>query len=92
MVQDSKLSGHGSKVLEVDLPHGNYRLSWAAEGDADDGHTFYIDLEQEESEALVIEYVEQSGSGEVFARLPGGRHIFSVKASHLNWTIEFTPL
>ena len=86
------LSGKGSKVLDINLPVGNYRLSWSAQTQDDAGSIFGIDLEAEKSETLVYEHLFEPDSGEKFARLPGGRHIFSVNASHLTWKITFEML
>jgi hypothetical protein len=104
MTQPVTLSGRGSKVAEVELPQGNYRLSWNAQHDEkheDYGeYVFQVILEENELSDLaksflnrfVDEIFDHDDSGEAFARLPGGMHIFSVKASHLDWTISFTPL
>lgn len=99
MASSAEMSGHGSKVLEIDLPQGRYRLSWTARPDRDYGHLDIIHEEDGPNDPLrdlrnrlVDEELEQADSGEVLARLPGGRHIFSVKASQLNWTINFTPI
>ena len=99
MIRPTELSGHGSKVLEVDLPQGRYRLSWTARPDDDYGDLTIILEEDGPSDPLrdfrnrlVDEVLERAVSGEVLARLLGGMHVFSIKASHLNWTIDFTPL
>ena len=84
----AKLSGQNSKVLEVDLPGGRYRMSWTAVGSG----YFGVRLEAEESSLLVNEVPPEPSSGETFVRLDRGRHIFSVEASNLNWTITFVPL
>lgn len=92
MAEPLRVTGEGSKVLEITLPSGGYRLSWVAEAEEDHGFNFEVCLEDQSSEELVIEYMDKFSSGEVFARLPGGRHIFSVRASHLTWSIAFTKL
>lgn len=100
MTEPVTLSGRGSKVLEVNLPQGRYRLSWQAQAKDEEPYDFAVALEEDGPgdpgrdlrNRLVDEYFEAADSGEALARLPGGRHIFSVKASHLDWTISFTPL
>lgn len=100
MSEPVTVSGRGSKVLEVNLPQGRYRLRWEAEAKDEEPYDFKIVLEEdgpsdpvrELRSRLVDEYFEHADSGEVLARLPGGRHIFSVKASQLNWTISFALL
>lgn len=100
MTEPVTLSGRGSKVLEVALPQGRYRLSWQAQAKDEDEYLFVVILEEdgpsdpirEIRNRFVDELFERADSGETLARLPGGRHIFSVKASRLEWTINFILL
>jgi hypothetical protein len=71
-------AGEGSRAREVDMPHGDYRLSWAARGS---GGYFSVRLEGGQSSLLVSDDPAEADSGEVFVQFPGGRHIVSVKAS-----------
>ena len=89
MAEPVELSGAGSRAREVDMPHGDYRLSWTAQGS---GGYFSVRLEGAQSSLLVSDDPAEADSGEVFVRFPGGRHIVSVKADRLSWTITFTQL
>jgi hypothetical protein len=89
MAEPVEWSGEGSRAHEVDMPHGDYRLSWAAQGS---GGYFSVRLEGGQSSLLVSDDPAEADSGEVFVQSPGGRHIVSVKASGLSWTITFMQL
>jgi hypothetical protein len=83
-------SGRNSKVLELNLPSGEYRMSWTTEGAG------YFSVRHEsgghgEGTGLVGEL--SPSSGELVVRLSAsGRHIFSVQASRLAWELQFTFL
>lgn len=89
MAEPVELSGEGSRAREVDMPHGDYRLSWSARGS---GGYFSVRLEGAQSSLLVSDDPAEADSGEVFVRFPGGRHIVSVEADGLSWTITFTQI
>lgn len=89
MAESVELSGEGSRVREVEMPHGDYRLTWTARGG---GGYFSVSLEGGQSSLLVSDDPAEADSGEVFVRFPGGRHIVSVEASELSWTITLTRL
>lgn len=82
------LSGQGSKVLELDLAKGSYRLSWSAQGH----DNFAVHLEGSESSLLVNEIPPSPASGETFVRIGGGHYALDVRASTLTWSITLTPL
>jgi hypothetical protein len=84
-----ELSGEGSRAREVEMPHGDYRLTWTARGS---GGYFSVRLEGGQSSLLVSDDPAETDSGEVFIRFPGGRHIVSVEADGLSWRITFTQL
>ncbi len=89
MREPVELSGEGSRAREVEMPHGDYRLTWTAQGS---GGYFSVRLEGGQSSLLVSDDPAEADTGEVFIRFPGGRHIVSVEASELSWTITFTQL
>jgi hypothetical protein len=89
MAEPVELSGEGSKEREVEMPHGDYRLTWTAQGS---GGYFSVRLEGGQSSLLVSDDPAEADSGEVVIRFPGGRHIVSVEADGLRWTITFTQL
>jgi hypothetical protein len=89
MAELVELSGEGSRAREVEMPHGDYRLTWTAQGS---GGYFSVRLEGGQSSLLVSDDPAEADSGEVFIRFPGGRHIVSVEASELSWRITFTQL
>jgi hypothetical protein len=89
MAEPVELSGEGSREREVEMPHGDYRLTWTAQGG---GGYFGVGLEGGQSSLLVSDDPAEADSGEVVIRFPGGRHIVSVVADGLRWTITFTQL
>jgi hypothetical protein len=50
MAEPVEWSGEGWRAREVDMPHGDYRLSWAAQGS---GGYFSVRLEGGQSSLLV---------------------------------------
>jgi hypothetical protein len=89
MAEPVELSGEGSREREVEMPHGDYRLTWTAQGG---GGYFSVRLEGGQSSLLVSDDPAEADSGEVVTRYPGGRQIVSVEADGLLWTITFTQL
>jgi hypothetical protein len=84
-----KVSGRGSKVLEIELPRGKYRLSWTADGRG----YFGVNLEDGSSTNLINETTPEPNSGETIVRIgDSGRQVFAVKASTLTWTLIFAQL
>jgi len=84
-----KVSGDGSKVLEVELPRGKYRLTWTTEGRG----YFGVNHENGSSTNLINETPPEPNSGETIVRIgDSGRQLFAVKASTLTWTLIFAQL
>jgi len=83
-------SGKGSKVLELSLPSGRFRMSWTAGKEG----VFRISREAEDSSfRLVTILLRESDSGEKVVRLvEGGRQVFSIEAAGMSWTLKFAPL
>jgi hypothetical protein len=92
MVEPLKLSGRDSKLLEVDLPPGRYRLSWNRGGKG------YLDIRDESERGGKGSYLVQvmsnhPDSGEKVVRIEEeGRHLLSVGGNSLNWEFTFTPI
>jgi len=85
-------SGQGSRVVEITISQGNYKLAWAAWGE---GNYFRITNERPMQKVLLSEVLERPGptTGELVARIDNnGRQIFSVDASKLDWQLTFTAL
>lgn len=88
----TRISGFGSKVIEVDLPRGGYRMSWLTDG----GKSPYFKVVHEtgkggRGEEIAWERGLHPKPGEKILRIDdSGRHIFSVVASNLHWEICFT--
>jgi hypothetical protein len=93
-LKPAQISGFGSKVIEVDLPRGGYRLSWLT----DNGTSPYFKVIHETGKSgrgdeIVWEKGLHPKPGEKMLRIDDtGRHIFSVVASNLHWEICFTSL
>jgi len=81
--------GRRSKVLELDLPAGGYRMSWTTEGRG----LFAVRHESGRGGegALVVSVATPSpDSGEQIVRIiESGRQIFSVEAPKLEWALSF---
>jgi hypothetical protein len=87
------VSGQTSRVLELDLPRGRYRVSWTGKGQG----VFAITHQTTRGEGGSTfggGRVPNPGHGEHFLRIDqGGRHIFSVSGgSRMTWEVTFTPL
>ena len=86
------LSGRNSKVLEVDLHAGRYRLQWERSGH----QLFYVRDESErdgKGETLIQSLSSYPNSGETVVRLTGGgTHILNVQANNIDWSFSFTPI
>jgi TIR domain len=87
------VSGHNSKVLEMDLPSGRYLINWNTKGEG----YFSIRDESEmggKGRILVSAVVPNpSPAGEKVVRIgENGRHLLSVTAGDLDWTFIFTPI
>jgi hypothetical protein len=87
-----ELSGRNSKLLEVDLPPGRYRMSWNRGGEG------YLGLRDESERGgkgtyLVQVLSQYPDSGESVVRIEEeGRHLLSVDGNNLDWTFTFTPI
>jgi predicted nucleotide-binding protein len=84
--------GQGSRVVEIIIPQGDYKLAWAAGGE---GNYFKITQERPVQKVLLSEVLKRPGptTGELIARIDNnGRQIFSVDASKLEWQLKFTVL
>jgi hypothetical protein len=87
-------SGQGSRLVETDLPKGEYKLAWTVWG----AGSYFRVLQEHPSKAhLVNEALKRPAqdptTGELFLRIDAsGRQIFSVNASKLDWRLTFTPL
>lgn len=85
-------SGTNSKVVEIHLIRGVYRLNWTAEGRG------LVSITHESGRDGAGRYVAngtapEPGAGEVVFRVEeSGRHILAVKADHLTWRLSFTAL
>jgi len=85
------LSGRNSKVPEVNLDRGNYRMSWTTKGQGYFGVT--PESGSERGTHLVSAVAPDTDSGEVIIRISeSGRQIFSIDANGLDWTLDFTLL
>jgi TIR domain len=84
------VSGDNSKVFEITLPSGAYRVSWAAEGKG------FFALHHEtagQSTSILSAALPKPNSGEAVMRITQeGRQVFSVKASNISWVFKFSPL
>ena len=87
-----EVSGRNSKVLEINLPRGEYRMSWSTKGRG----YFGVSNESEEGSqegSLVSTVAPDTDSGEKIVRIAkSGRQIFSVDADSLAWVLTFTLL
>ena len=85
-------SGQGSRVLEITISQGDYKLAWAARGE---GNYFRITKERPVQKVLLSEVLKRPGptTGELVARIDNsGSQVFSVDVSKLEWQLIFTAL
>jgi hypothetical protein len=79
------VSGHGSQVLEIDLPSDRYLVKWSKQGE------HYLSVRDEtEGLYLVLGNRELSSGEKVVHIQKSGPHLLSVKADDLDWS--FTPI
>ena len=72
----------------MEIPPGNYRVSWTASGDSN----FVVYVQGQSKDLLVNEILPSPNKGEVLFSSAGGQFIVSVEASNATWTITFTWL
>jgi hypothetical protein len=87
-----EVSGEASKVLELDLPRGRYRVSWAAEGSG----TLNVRHETKQGTGSIVgEMIPNPSHGDEFVSIhETGRQIISVYCwgTVTAWKLKFTPL
>lgn len=86
------ITGENSKLLEIDMSRGAYRVSWTA-----GGHGIFSLRDESarggEGRLLSNGVVPNPSFGEAIARVDtNGRRIISVEASKLTWELTFTYL
>ncbi len=97
-VQPIVLSGINSKVTDpMEIPPGNYRVSWQAMDMAQIGGTtvselFEVYVQGKEKTNIINEVLPGTPSGEVLFSSAGGQFIIEVQASETTWKITFTWL
>lgn len=80
------VSGHGSKILEIELPPGRYLARWSKDGN----NQFWV---RDETETGAISMIGKVSFGErVIHVKKDGPHILSVTADDLDWSFNFTPI
>ena len=86
------ISGENSKLLEIDMARGAYRMSWTAKGRG----LFSVRDESArggDGKLIANGVVPKTSSGEAIVRVEtDGRRIISVEAPSIAWTIIFTYL
>ncbi|HUB39990.1 MAG TPA: HNH endonuclease signature motif containing protein [Streptosporangiaceae bacterium] len=89
------VQGTGSKVVEIFLIRGGYRVHWRVAGSA----VFELDHETGRAgrgDLIVTMFVppdQPSDSGEELVRIDeSGRHIFRIKAPRMDWELAFSPI
>jgi serine/threonine protein kinase len=81
------VSGHGSKVLEIEVPPGRYLVRWSKVGKR-------VLIVSDETEKGAISIIGSHGSsGEKVIHIKkSGPHLLSVTANDLDWSFNFTPI
>jgi hypothetical protein len=86
------IPGQGSKVVELDLTPGGYRMKWESAGRG------YLVVRHEtawsgQGRRLIGASSPDASSGEALVRFDGGeRQVFSVTADRLSWVLTFSRL
>jgi hypothetical protein len=86
------IPGQASKVLELNLPPGTYRMSWATEGKG--LFTVRNESARKGAGSLIVSVATPNpDSGEQVVRISdSGRQILSVEAPKLRWALTFVLL
>jgi hypothetical protein len=86
------VSGQGSKVVELDLVRGAYRMNWTAQGSG------YFQVKHEcglnwSGEQFINSYAENPDQGEKVVRIgESGRHTFGIDGANRIWELTFALL
>jgi hypothetical protein len=97
-VQPILLSGTNSKVTDpMEIPPGNYRVSWKATDTQQIGGTtvselFEVYVQGQQKNLVVNEVLPNPSSGEALFSSGGGSFIIDVEVSSATWRITFTWL
>ena len=84
------VQGQGSKVVPIDIPKGNFRVSWAAQGN----DNFQVEIIGSAGNNLLFvnEIPPDPASGQFFVPSPGGSYNFQITAATLSWQMTFTQI
>jgi hypothetical protein len=97
-VQPIALSGTNSKVTDpMDIPPGNYRVSWQATdtqsiGGSTLSELFEVYVQGQQKTNIINEVLPTTPSGEALFSSAGGSFIVDVEVSSATWKITFTWL
>jgi hypothetical protein len=97
-VQPIILSGSNSRVTDpMEIPPGNYRVSWQATDTQQIGGTtvselFEVYVQGQQKTNIVNEVLPTPSSGEALFSSAGGSFIVDVEVSSATWKITFTWL
>jgi hypothetical protein len=90
------VTGEDSKVFELDLIRGAYRVNWRFDGT---GHAAFNVRHESTQGGLGDMFIHglfassKPPSGELLLRIDeSGRHLFSIKAPGLSWELAFSPI
>ena len=83
------VSGHGSKILEIELPPGRYLARWSTDGG--DNRLFVQDETETGAISMLAKKGVSSGEKVIHVRM-SGPHLLSVKAEDVDWSFNFTPV
>jgi hypothetical protein len=90
------VQGTGSKVLEIYLIRGGYRVRWGIRGSSGVfrlGHETGSGGRGSRVTGCFFSATDPSDSGEELVRIDeSGRHIFSVQAPRMDWELAFSPI
>jgi hypothetical protein len=84
------VSGHGSKILEIELPPGRYLARWSKDGDSE--KYFHVSDETETGAISMLGKRKDSFGEKVIHVRKDGPHLLSVTAEDLDWSFNFTPI
>ena len=83
------VSGHGSKILEIELPPGRYLARWSI--DSGNNRLFVQDETETGAIAMLGKRGVSSGEKVIHVR-KSGPHILTVQAEDVAWSFNFTPV
>jgi hypothetical protein len=76
----------------MEIPSGNYRVSWQATETGAYSDLFEVSIQGQSKTLLINEVLPTTNHGEVLFSSAGGQFIIEVQTSNATWNMTFTWL